>query len=1034
MGVGEYWRVLLIFMVFCVKIDVLNCQNHSCDSSDLRALEGFLEGLESVIDGWGIGSSTTTTTTTTNVSSSSASAVDCCGWIGVSCDESSSRVVGLELVGKRLRGRLSDSLAGLDQLKKLNLSSNFIAGPVPAKLYYMQKLELLDLSYNDFHGSIPREINLPAIRVLDVSYNVLDGSVDMGICRNMTRIEVLNLASNNLRGAVPAGLGNCTSLQKLFLSSNCLSGNLPNELFKLKQLSWLRLDQNSLSGRLDGIGNLSNLVQLDISNNQYSGFLPDIFGSLGKLERFAADSNNFSGPLPSSLSSSQSLQIVSLRGNLLTGSINFNCTSMARLSSLDLGSNKFQGPLPDSLSLCRGLTALNLAKNNLNSEIPESFKNLQSLKFFSLSNTSIHNISSALLILEQCRNLTALVLTLNFRGEKMPTDANLHFPNLKALVIANCGLNGVVPQWLTSSTNLQLLDLSWNHLSGTIPGWFGSMKFLFYLDLSNNSFSGEIPKNLTELESFISRNISIDEPSPEFSFFMKRNQSGRGLQYNQIRSFPLLLDLSDNMLTGSIWPEFGNLKKLIVLDLKLNRLSGSIPYQLSDMKNLEDLDLSHNNLSGTLPFSLTSLSFLSKFSVAFNNLSGKIPMGGQFGTFPSSSFEGNKDLCYEQTCLSQQDTQVLFIPKSSSKVRRNKAVIAGMAIGIGSGTVFLLGLMFVIVTNGRGWKRNDPVNDESDAIDKDVEAPGSSLVVLFQNKETNKELSIDDIMKSTNNFDQANIIGCGGFGLVYRATLPDGRKVAIKRLSGECGEMEREFQAEVEALSKAQHPNLVLLQGYCRSRTDRLLIYSYMVNGSLDYWLHEKLDGASSLDWETRLRIARGAARGLAYLHQSCQPHILHRDVKSSNILLDENFEAHLADFGLARLLLPYDTHVSTDLVGTLGYIPPEYCQASVATFKGDVYSFGVVLLELLTGKRPMDMCKPKGFRDLISWVFQMKTEKRESEVFDPFAYEKQYDKQMMRVLQIACLCLSECPKARPSSQQVVSWLDNIDLIDQQTK
>jgi len=201
-----------------------------------------------------------------------------------------------------------------------------------------------------------------------------------------------------------------------------------------------------------------------------------------------------------------------------------------------------------------------------------------------------------------------------------------------------------------------------------------------------------------------------------------------------------------------------------------------------------------------------------------------------------------------------------------------------------------------------------------------------------------------------------------------------------------------------------------------------------MENGSLDYWLHEKPDGPSSLDWDTRLQIAQGAARGLAYLHQSCEPHILHRDIKSSNILLDQNFEAHLADFGLARLILPYDTHVTTDLVGTLGYIPPEYGQASVATYKGDVYSFGVVLLELLTGKRPMDMCRPKGSRDLISWVLQMKREKRESEVFDPFVYDKQHSEEMLRVLEIACLCLCECPKLRPSTQQLVSRLDNIDL------
>lgn len=312
--------------------------------------------------------------------------------------------------------------------------------------------------------------------------------------------------------------------------------------------------------------------------------------------------------------------------------------------------------------------------------------------------------------------------------------------------------------------------------------------------------------------------------------------------------------------------------------------------------------------------------------------------------------------------------------------------------------------------------------------DKDLEEI-SSLVILCMNKENNKDIFLDDLLKATDHFDQSNIIGCGGFGLVYKAVLSDGRKVAIKRLSGEYFQVEREFQAEIETLSSAQHPNLVHLQGYCKYKNDRLLIYTYMENGSLDYWLHEKTDGPTSLDWKTRLQIAQGAARGLAYLHQSCDPHILHRDIKSSNILLNEKFEAHLADFGLARLIRPYDTHVTTDLVGTLGYIPPEYGQASVATYKGDIYSFGVVLLVLLTGKRPMDMCRAKEYRDMIAWVILMKKEKREIEVFDPFIYDKEHEKELLIILDIACLCLSQNPKMRPCSLQLVSWLDNINAV-----
>uniref|UniRef100_A0A0A9D346 non-specific serine/threonine protein kinase n=1 Tax=Arundo donax TaxID=35708 RepID=A0A0A9D346_ARUDO len=198
-----------------------------------------------------------------------------------------------------------------------------------------------------------------------------------------------------------------------------------------------------------------------------------------------------------------------------------------------------------------------------------------------------------------------------------------------------------------------------------------------------------------------------------------------------------------------------------------------------------------------------------------------------------------------------------------------------------------------------------------------------------------------------------------------------------------------------------------------------------MENGSLDYWLHERSDAGYMLKWESRLRIAQGSARGLAYLHKDCEPNIIHRDVKSSNILLNENFEACLSDFGLARLIQPYDTHVTTDLVGTLGYIPPEYSQSVIATTKGDVFSFGVVLLELLTGKRPVDVSKSKGSRDLISWVLQMKSEKKEEQIFDRLIWSKANERQLFSVLETACKCISADPRQRPSIEQVVQWLDS---------
>lgn len=993
-------------------------QNFTCNSNDLDSLQQFVLQLES--SGWGFNSSSP----------------NCCNWVGVTCNSSlslglndsidSGRVIKLELGRKRLLGNMSESLGNLDQLRTLNLSHNFLRGPIPHSLLQLPNLEILDLSHNDISGEFPNSINLPSIRVVDISENLIMGPVTapVGICSNSTKIKVMNMADNLFAGMLDFERGDCSSLEELDLSSNLVSGDLPQALFQLVSLKKLVLQDNRFSGQLSGlIGNLSNLVHVDLSLNDLSGNLPDVFDRFVHLRYFSVQSNSFTGKIPVTLANSPTIESLSLRNNSLSGTIDLNCSAMVSLVSLNLATNQFHGEIPKNLPACPRLRTINFARINFTGQVPESFKDFQSLSYISLSNSSISDLGATLEILQHCRNLTTLVLTLNFRDETMPSNLSLQFNGLKALIIANCRLTGQIPQWLNGCKNLQLLDLSWNRLEGSIPSWFGDLSSLFYLDLSNNSFTGNIPIELTRMKSLIDGNVSMEEPSPDFPFFVKRNLSG--FQYKQVLSFPPTLELGNNFLTGQIWPDFGNLKELHVLDLKCNNLSGSIPSSLSGMRSLETLDLSFNNLNGAIPSSLISLSFLSNFNVAHNALVGAIPMGGQFPTFPNSSFEGNSDLCGDHglhPCPRSSKVPHLSADKSKSR----KGTTVAMGIGIGVGTIILLALIYLIVVCSSRRKVVDPEMEDSRTTKNNFEAI-SNVVILCQNKDNDKEIFLDDLLEATNHFDQSNIIGCGGFGLVYKAVLSDGRMVAIKRLSGEHFQIEREFQAEIEALSRAQHPNLVRLQGYCKYKNDRLLLYTYMENGSLDYWLHEKTDGPTSLEWETRLLIARGAAKGLAYLHQSCEPRILHRDIKSSNILLNEKFEAHLADFGLARLILPYDTHVSTDLVGTLGYIPPEYGQASVATYKGDVYSFGVVLLELLTGKRPMDMCRPKGFRDLITWVSQMRREKRETEVFDPFIYEKQHAEEMLKVLEIAGLCLSENPKMRPCSQQLVSWLDNVD-------
>ncbi|GAA0147848.1 hypothetical protein LIER_07447 [Lithospermum erythrorhizon] len=292
-----------------------------------------------------------------------------------------------------------------------------------------------------------------------------------------------------------------------------------------------------------------------------------------------------------------------------------------------------------------------------------------------------------------------------------------------------------------------------------------------------------------------------------------------------------------------------------------------------------------------------------------------------------------------------------------------------------------------------------------------------------------------ELVKATDEFSEKNLLGGGGFGLVYKGCLTDGREVAVKQLKEGGGQGEREFRAEVKTISHVHHKHLVSLVGYCISKSQRLLVYDYVPNKTLHFHLHEQDDPV--LDWDARLKIALGAARGIAYLHEDCHPRIIHRDIKSSNILVDNNFEAQVSDFGLARLFSDSYTHVTTRVMGTFGYMAPEYALSGKLTDKSDVFSFGVVLLELITGRKPVDSSQPLGEESLVEWARPLLNSALEGEDFealvDPRLKDNYVDSEMFCMIEAAASCVRHLAAKRPKMMQVLRAFDSITMVSDLT-
>uniref|UniRef100_A0A6N2MMM2 non-specific serine/threonine protein kinase n=1 Tax=Salix viminalis TaxID=40686 RepID=A0A6N2MMM2_SALVM len=765
-----------------------------------------------------------------------------CKWDGVTCDLSTQRVTSLDLSSLELMGPFPYILCRLT-----NLTSS---------------LEVLDLSENLLVGSLPEA--LPELR----------------------NLKTLNLASNNFSGGIPAKFGEFQKLEWISLAENLLTGTVPGALGNISTLQHLLLGYNPFEpGPIPSqLGNLTNLVQLWLAGCSLEGSIPESLGKLSRLTNLDLSLNRLTGSIPSSLTWLKSVEQIELYNNTLSGELPPGFSNLTLLRRFDASTNHLTGTIPNELTQLE-LESLHLFENRLEGTLPESIArspNLNDLKLFD------NKLTGAL-----------------------PSQLGLNSP-LKRLDVSYNGFSGAIPESLCAKGELEELILIYNSFSGEIPGSLGKCNSLGRVRLRNNGFTGIVPEGfwglprvyLLELEdnSFTGKVSNRIASAYNLSVLKISKNHFTGNLPVEIGLLGKLIEFSasDNLFTGPIPGSLVKLSNLSTLVLVDNELSGGIPAGIQGWKSLNDLRLANNRLSGSIPDEIGSLPVLNYLDLSGNYFSGKIPIQLQdlklnllnlsnnmlSGALPPlyaretyrSSFVGNPGLCgdLKDLCPHEGDSK----KQSYLWILRSIFILAGIVFVVGVAWFYFkyqnLKKAKRVVTTASKWR--------------------SFHKIGFS------EFEILDFLK------EDNVIGSGGSGKVYKAVLSTGETVAVKKLSGESKKKDTsrssnrdEFEAEVETLGNIRHKNIVRLWCCCNTGDYKLLVYEYMPNGSLGDVLHSSKGGL--LDWPTRYKIALDAAEGLSYLHHDCVPPIVHRDVKSNNILLDAEFGARVADFGVAKVV-----------------------------------------------------------------------------------------------------------------------------------
>ncbi|GLJ20705.1 hypothetical protein SUGI_0377160 [Cryptomeria japonica] len=964
-----------------------------------------------------------------------------CNWTGVTCSPPPQRVVSLNLTGMGLFGPISPLLGNLSFLTVLDLYNNSFQGHIPYQIGNLFRLTALRLSRNNLEGPIPSSLGgCRSLRFLRLSLNNLSGSIPSEFSL-LSNLETMSIAVNQLTGVLPPFMGNLSSLTIIELGENRFEGSIPVELGMLTQLNWLNVHTNNLIGSIPvALSNCSHLQMLQLYQNNLTGPIPWELGRLSELQYVYLWGNQLAGEIPTSLGNWTQLQVLYLERNKLSGTVPLVFGKMKQLRRFILWQNHFVSggsdlPILTDLTNCSSLEQLDLGLNYLTGVLPNSVGHLSnSLSFLALNYNEIEgNIPDEI---GNLTNLATVTLEANrFNGTIPSTLSKLS--NLERIFLDKNNLEGRIPESLGQSKRLGLLSISENMLSGSIPESLGDLPQLRELDLHRNQLSGEIPASLGRCQTLervdLAYNQLTENIPPEVAglqnlhlYFNLSNNLLKGSILDVSKMVMVLaIDLSHNHFSSGIPSALASCTALEYLNLSWNAFEGPIPVSLATLKNLEDMDFSGNNLSGTIPVAFEDMKMLRHLNLSSNRLTGEVPKGGVFSDLGSSAVAGNLGLCGAWINLPP-------CPNFKSKHKGlsvSRKVIISVLISI-----VILVLCFVLLAFFYKWrcKRQSISTDKLDQ-GSSTESDSVDQSTLDLHVEPTR-ISYEELVSATHGFSEANLLGKGGFGSVYKGILNNGRNIAVKVLNFQDKNAHKSFTTECNTLKRVRHRNVIKIITVCSNPVLKALVLPFMSNGSLDRWLYPEGGDECKLNLNERLIIALGIAQGMEYLHHHCFVEVIHCDLKPSNVLMGDDINPYIGDFGIAKVVFgnSLDSLASTNaLQGSFGYMAPEYAMGGKIGTTGDIYSYGILLLELLTRKKPTDTMFTEGLT-LPKWV-SINFPDKIAEVVDHTLLRNvnESDTSMVLVcltqlLQVGLVCTNKSPLQRPSMKEVVMKLNDI--------